>query len=538
MTKALRGYSTRQTLTPANEKIPGSTQVANWGGGFAWEVDDFTKLNRFLILGVEGGTFYASEKKLVKYNGDAVMRCVKSDGLRAVREIVAVSEAGRAPKNDPALFALAIAASHGDEATRKAAFDALPKVARTGTHLLHFVDYAKQFRGEGRGYRNGIGNWFNSKPVGSLAYQMVKYRQRDGWTQRDVLRVAHPKTDEADRNALYQWVVGGTARLAQQEYNLTADGALKLVYAYEQAQAAKDAKTIVKLIRDYNLPREAIPTQYLNDKGVWEALLVDMPMTALIRNLGKLSNIGLLKAGSTVSKNVVAQLGEVERIRKARVHPLAVLVAMKIYQQGHGDKGSLSWDVVRPVVDALDGAFYTSFGNVEKTGKSFLLALDVSGSMSWSNIAGMPGITPAIGSAAMALITAATEPDTEIVAFGSTLKSLDISPRQRLDDVIRRMSGMSFGSTDCSLPMKYATERNMGIDSFVVYTDSETNTGYGHPSQRLVEYRNKTGRKAKLIVVGMVSNGFSIASPDDPGMLDVVGFDTATPNVISAFSAA
>lgn len=34
----------------------------------------------------------------------------------------------------------------------------------------------------------------------------------------------------------------------------------------------------------------------------------------------------------------------------------------------------------------------------------------------------------------------------------------------------------------------------------------------------------------------MVSNGFSIADPNDAGMLDVVGFDTATPEVMAGFA--
>jgi 60 kDa SS-A/Ro ribonucleoprotein len=37
------------------------------------------------------------------------------------------------------------------------------------------------------------------------------------------------------------------------------------------------------------------------------------------------------------------------------------------------------------------------------------------------------------------------------------------------------------------------------------------------------------------VVVGLVSNGFSIADPADPGMLDVVGFDAAAPAVIADF---
>lgn len=40
-----------------------------------------------------------------------------------------------------------------------------------------------------------------------------------------------------------------------------------------------------------------------------------------------------------------------------------------------------------------------------------------------------------------------------------------------------------------------------------------------------------------MVVVGMTSNGFSIADPNDAGMLDVVGFDSAAPALIADFSA-
>jgi len=34
----------------------------------------------------------------------------------------------------------------------------------------------------------------------------------------------------------------------------------------------------------------------------------------------------------------------------------------------------------------------------------------------------------------------------------------------------------------------------------------------------------------------MTSNGFTIADPNDAGMMDVVGFDSAAPQVISNFA--
>ena len=144
----------------------------------------------------------------------------------------------------------------------------------------------------------------------------------------------------------------------------------------------------MKLIDEFDLPREAIPTQWLNEAVVWEALLERMPMTAMIRNLGKMTSLGLLAPFSDAKRLIVRKLRDETALKRARIHPLAVLVAQKIYAQGHGDKGALKWSPVSAVVDALDEAFYATFQNVEPCGKPVLLALDVSGSMAASMIAG------------------------------------------------------------------------------------------------------------------------------------------------------
>ena len=59
--------------------------------------------------------------------------------------------------------------------------------------------------------------------------------------------------------------------------------------------------------------------------------------------------------------------------------------------------------------------------------------------------------------------------------------------------------------------------------------------GSVHPAKALQRYRQEMGIPAKLVVVGMTATEFSIADPNDAGMLDVVGFDTATPNVMNDF---
>jgi len=535
-------------------RLPGSNQIANSAGGFSWGVDDWTRLRRFLVLGSEGGSYYASEWKLTRENALAVERCLASDGARTVTEIVRISDEGRAPKNAPALFALAMAAGAGDEATRKAALDALPLVARTGTHLFQFVQFVEGFRGWGRSLRRAVGAWYASKPANELAYQAVKYRQREGVTHRDLLRLAHPAgsvsagnpaqavSDEHAR--VFEWIVRGR----------NGDGLPRAIQGFVRAQNAETAARSAELVREYGLPREALKSEHLSSPEVWEALLEDMPMTALVRNLATMTRVGVLDAGSDGTVKVVEQLGDADRIRRARVHPIAFLSALRTYASGRGARGRHQWSPVREIVDALDAAFYTSFGNVEPAGTRTLLALDVSGSMESGRVAGVPGLSPRDASAALALVTAATEPRHEIVGFyagrngwkagskrqwylGSDgLTRLAISPRQRLDDAVKAVSDLPFGGTDCALPMQYALAKGKEIDTFVIYTDSETWAGDIHPVQALEDYRRASRIPARLVVVGMVSNGFSIADPNDPGMLDVVGFDSATPQLISEFA--
>ncbi len=554
--KLFNRHTTRQS-----QPIPGSTQVRNSGDGYSWQVDDWTRLDRFLILGAEGGTYYITERDLVKQNHEAIVRCIKTDGIRVVNRIVEISEGGRAPKNDPAIFALALVVTHGDAPAKAHAFVNLNKVCRIGTHLFHFTEYVNAMRGWGRGLRNAVGRWYVERQADDLAHQAVKYQQRDGCSHRDLLRLAHPKAPSREHEAVFRWIhsaaEGQGERTVKRKVNgedrvatYAAAGKLPtIIEAFEQTKKASNKAEIIKLITDHDLPREAIPTQWLNEVEVWDALLPRMPMTAMIRNLGKMTSLGLIKPFSDAKKLVVNKLSDETQLKRARIHPLAVLIAQKVYAQGRGDKGSLAWQPVSKIIDALDAAFYATFQNVEPCSKPVLLALDVSGSMDGSRIVGSC-LTAREASAAMALVTAATEPECEIIAFSapagggyggmhgggeSGITRVALSPRMRLDQVIKQVQAIPMGGTDCALPMVWAARNKLNVSGFITYTDSETWAGNIHPAQALRQYRNEFVSDAKAVVVGMTSNGFTLADPNDRGMLDVVGFDSTVPAVIADF---
>lgn len=533
MSDALKNYGT--LVTPQGEPIPGRRQTENSAGGYVYTVDHWTRLHRFLVLGSDGGTYYVDQRKLTNDNAACVLDCLKEDGLRVVKMACEISEAGRAPKNDQAIFVLALAITHGDVATRKFVAESINRVCRTGTHIFQFAEYVSNLGGWGETKKRAVNNWLFGKTTDELAYQMVKYRMREGWSHHDIHHMAHPRGDDKEGfNELFRWAKGDDPWGGE----MHGDGstAPTIIQGFEIAQAASSSLAVAKVVREYKLPHEAVPTEFKNDPKVQDALLEHMPITALIRNLGNLSKSGLLTPFSKAEATVLGKLGNSELLQRGRVHPMSVLSAMKAYASGHGFRGSGTWTPCGSVVDALDEAFYETFGNVEPMGGNVMLALDVSGSMGYEVIGNM-NLTAREAVAAMAMITARTEEKWMVTAFTQGLSIVPMSPCERLDDVVRRTSGLAFGGTDCALPMVVAEQNEIPIDTFVVYTDSETWAGHIHPSQALVSYRKKMGKpNAKLVVVGTTATKFSIADPMDAGMLDVVGFDTAAPNLISDFA--
>ncbi len=522
--KTYKSFSTRQT--PQSELVYGKKMIKNSAEGYIFEITNWERLKRFLILGTDGGTYYASEKELTRKNAECVIRCINEDGSRTVNTILEISNSGRAPKNDPALFALALCASFGNNETKREAFKALPSIARIGTHLFHFVSYIEQFRGWGRSLSNAIKQWYQTKSVDTLVYQVLKYQNRDGWSHRDLLRLSHPKPIDNTYNAIYRYITKKEV----------SESTPELIKIFEKAKSITNNKEKVKLINNFSLTREMIPTEWLREACVWEALLENMPMTAMIRNLATMTKVGLLVPMNNATNKVINALTNIETLQKARIHPLALLSALNVYQAGYGVKGQGQWVPVMQIVDALNDAFYKAFNFVESSNKRIMIGLDVSASMTRGSIAGIPGLNPRVASAALSLVTAAVEEKYSIMAFCHEFVPLDISPKQRLDDILKKIDNLEWGDTDCALPILYADKYNIPVDIFIIYTDNETWAGKIHPFQALQLYRRKTGIPAKLVVVGMTATDFSIADPNDFGMMDVVGFDTVAPQLITDFA--
>jgi len=558
-------HRTTRNVTPRNVSTrTREDQVLNAAGGYVFKADDMTRLDRFLILGTLDGTYYTTARKLTFDNTDHILKMLKSKPCKVIDRVVEVSKGGRARFNDPAIYVLALAATSDDKKVRRMALGSLQDVCRISTHLFTFLTYVKNLKGTtgwGRGLRNAISHWYNDKSVKDVAYQICKYPQRkvEGdmpWSHRDVLRKAHVVPNGNSRSLAFQYAIAGSGkdiktyidRDGKVQLNATQPLSLdalpcvpfddvRYLTGHIKAKNATTVREIISLIDEYGLVRESIPQELYNTKTVMEHLLYNMPLTQMIRTLNKMTELGVLTPFSDGTKYVCGRFMDEAALKGARLHPMQLLMAMKVYNLGHGIRGSLRWTPVPAISDVLENAFYKSFQYVQPTGKNILLGIDMSGSMGQS-ISGCDNLINTVeGAAVMAMVIARTEPNHHLIGFDTRVyPNLGITASDKLSTVMKKIRPQ--GGTDCSVPVNYAMSQQWNnIDTFVILTDNESwGRNSNHPYQSVKKYRQMFHNpNTQLAVVSMTATRCSIADPNDVNMLDIVGFDTNVPVILNTF---
>jgi 60 kDa SS-A/Ro ribonucleoprotein len=518
----------------AMKPIPGQMvktdprEIRNAAGGYTREVSDRDRLERFLILGTDGGTFYVGEKDLTTQNLSAIDRIVRESPAMAADVCRAVSVSGRAYRNTPAVYVAARLICDCDEAMKPKAKRLVNEVCRTSTHIFEFCVFIEVFGGWGHAKCDAVRTWYESKTRDSLKYQAVKYRGgRHGWTHRDVLRTVHPVGLD-DRVA--DFMLGKEVP----RWGLPGD----IIDGLNYMKQAKSLEDVITILESYpQLPWETIPTEYLNSPVVWMALFYNGQLRgqALLRNMRRMEAVGCFSDSvfdSVFAKDVAEELTRKDSIRNARLHPVQYLNAMGAC--GYLNDRRVMWDPRSTIPIALEEGLYAAFETAQSAERC-LLAVDVSGSMSWEGPAGLKRVSCAQAAAVMAMVTARTSPRSMVRGFTQDFVDLGITADTPLWDAFEKVQVFNFGCTDCSQPIRWALDHRAEVDKFVIYTDNETWAGRDHVPDLLARYRERTGIPAKLVVVGMTATRNTVGDPEDCGTLDVVGFDTSTPQIIANF---
>jgi 60 kDa SS-A/Ro ribonucleoprotein len=504
-------------------------QTPNHMGSMTYQIPPMEAFKRFLIIGTESNTLYASSTEMTKGAMAIAEHVAQTDGLNMVNIIRDISTRRVAVKNDPAIYSLAAAMTHGNVATKQAASLCMNEVVRTGTDLFTFIQFVKSMRGFGRSVRTAISNWYNMKDAESLSYQLAKYRQRNGWTHMDVLRLAHVTPGEGYVQSAFQWLKNPNDYPTEE----AIEERLNFIVHYENLKRMTTPSGVAQYISQYpNVPWEIVPTQFLKDSEVWASMLPTLPMNALMRNLGRMSSIGVFDNTRNVEV-VEGKLSDSELIRKSGLHPVKSMIAYKTYVSGHGDKGSLSWNVNHRISDAIDKAIHYGFSLATPTGKRICLALDVSGSMGSGECAGI-NLMPAEVSALMSRTLVTSEKDAYVMAFTSELIPLHIHKDMSFRQVMAQVQRSDWGYTNISAPIEWSIQTGTDVDAFVIITDNDVNGG-NNVSDSLSRHRAKFGHRTKLMVMATTTTTRSVADPHDPDQLDVSGFSADVPQAMSSF---
>lgn len=520
----MRNYSKTITNQPQTKPIFGRTDmVQNNAGGYGFSITPQQRLERFCLIGSEGGTYYTGEQKLTEENATAIAALIKTDGLNVVNTVVDFAVNHRAPKADAGLFVLALCATYGNSETKKAAYDGISKACKTSTQLFTFLANVQNLRGWSNGLRKGVAKFYTNRTADQVAYQLVKYRNRAGFTHADALRLSHPKATGPSQNSLFSYAVGKTPGV---------ETGNALVQAFEIAQDPKTtAKQLLSVIAEGKLTWEMIPTAALNDEKVLLALLPNMPLTALIRNLNRFAYNDLTGSNNSTTKTIVAKLTDAEAVKKAGIHPVNVVNSMLTYSSGHGQKGGKSWTPNQNIVDALTETYDLALKALTPTGKNILVGVDISGSMR-SPVGGMQMTASQIANI-LAVTILKAEKNSELVWFDTQLQKPTIGRRSSIDEVLRKSP--NGGGTDCAQPLIHAANTLNSYDAIIILTDSETWAGNQHALDVLNSYRRNVNKDVKVIEVALVANPHSIMPGDDANLLRVVGFDASVVSLINKY---
>jgi 60 kDa SS-A/Ro ribonucleoprotein len=524
-------YSSLLNKDPANN-AGSATNIISWQD----------RLDRFLILGADGGTYYASTTAHMKQGIAAVTQALALGGEQAVAQIVGVMVSGRLPKMETGIFALAVAINSKTPKIRAAAISAIPTACKIPTHLFSLLTEIKAQGGkiQGRAMSCALARWYTDKEPSTLAYHLIKYRQRNGWKHGDVLRLAHPKGYNSGGEGkagqlgdLFAWETGKPI-VGRGEHLSMIIGYLSLL---QESATETDA---INLIRDLRFPREGIPDKFLKSPAVWRTLAVNSPMTALFRTLNRMTAVGAFDgpAGLETVDVVTRKLTDAQAIRGAKVHPINVLSALRTYGSGRGVKGSLVWTPNTAINAALDKAFVASFDAQPAMGLRVAIGIDISGSMFSGEIAKIPGLVPAEAAWALAYQMVKTESEASVWCFNSmiyeTTETVKGAPSYAALIKKVRVEYWDGGNTNCGALINKALYDHRKVDVFVVITDNEHNHGVD-PMTALRRYRAETGIDAKLVVIALTATEYSIGATTDAGALNIVGFDPVAPTIIRSF---
>lgn len=505
---------------PQSKPLPGREKemTDNSSGGYSFKLEDAKILERWMINGSENGTYYTPENE-VTVMGTATLKVVpKAKIVEIAKDVI---ENGRAPVLDYAIYCLAYVAYHGNVTEKQLVYSVAPTILTNTPQFTKFlqsyqaikkIETGKSNIG-GSGICRAISRWYDNMNAGQMCYQVAKYPQRNGFHHRDLLRLSHIGRTESngktyklpdDKVSVVQYALWHAKGGDEKPSIITSTNKdHKHIAGKEAIEKATSLKDALKIMEDYHLTHEMVPTKFQGSKDFYEIMLTQSKVYATIRRLGAASAKGVFAPMSALTKEVVKRITDTEALKDQKVHPMRIYDAMTTYQLGRGEKGTLVWTPSSEIIAALELAFYNAIGVIPDSGKNILIAVDHSHSMHGK---------PLNFAAAMAAVLVRSQSSCHVIGYASEISTPQITRHMGMNAIKAEIGRVGIPSgTNGALPYMYAQKECKDADAIISITDGFSWQGKTHISIEANKWRsacNKpTGKAVEMISsMGITSN--------------------------------
>lgn len=492
-----------------------AADATNKAGGKAYKFDKKHCLAQIAATNCFNGTFYASAEDNLKLAKDAANDL--KDNPEFIAKVALYSRDKAYMKDMPAF--LTVMLSEIDKPLFRKVFR---KVVDNGKMLRNVIQMARSGVVTGKKanmsagtWRHAIQEWFDSRN----AVALFKASIGNDPSMRDMLRMARPKPNSPEKEALFGYFIGKDIPLDRLPEN---------VQAYERYKKDKSGEV------------PDVDFRMLDSLGIgeaeWSEIARRAPWMMTRMNINTFARHGVFK-DKAVAKIVADRLGNKELIEKARAFPYQLYVAWR--------EVSDNADVPVLVREALQDAMEISIENVPALPGNGFVCVDMSGSMG-SPITGYSAGRHAskVSCSEVAGLIASSvyrkNRDAEIYTFDSVATKVSLNPRDSVATNTTKLSRAG-GGTNISAPLRDLNAKKAKGDWVFYVSDNESwidsGTSYSYHGTGLAEEWKKfkaRNPKARLICCDLTPRNNSQIKCQ-PDVLQVGGFSDQVFQVVSSF---
>lgn len=336
-------------------------------------------------------------------------------------------------------------------------------------------------------------------------------------TLGDVVKMVHPKPDEAWRAAWFAWLIGRTFD----------DAALPPV-----TRAFEAFKRALAEGRDAPLPD--VPFQMLTALPLtaahWAQVARQGSWQMVRQNLNTFGRHGVYAQPEMVAM-LAARLRDRAAIAKARVLPYQLMSAW-----------AAAVDVPVALRDALQDAMEVALANVPRLEGRVVVCPDVSGSMS-SPATGFRGsATSTVRCIDVAALVAAAlvrrNPRTRVLPFEQRVVKVALDPRDTVMTNAQKLAAIGGGGTSVSAPLAMLNDERAAVDVVVIVSDNESwvDASRRGATETMRQWSVLKARcpRAKLVCIDLQPHGTTQAA-ERVDVMNVGGFSDAVFRVMADF---